>query len=61
VVLEINGSVIAGGPDFRVGHYDTLDVEDGREWKDALIVWLQLDRSKPVRIRLWPASSPPTD
>jgi hypothetical protein len=58
-VLEVNGSVIARGADFRFGHYSTLDVEDDREWRDALLVWLRLSSSEPVRIRLWPANSPP--
>jgi hypothetical protein len=33
------GSVVDHGSDFRFGHYRTLDVDDGREWKDVLVEW----------------------
>ena len=55
-VLEIDGSVIDHGSRFRFGHYGTLDMDDGREWKDVLVVWVQMNSFKPVRIRLWPAN-----
>lgn len=58
-VLEIDGSVMDYGSDFRLGHYGTLDVDDGRAWKGVLVVWVQMDSFKPVRIRLSPASFHP--
>lgn len=58
-VLELNGSVIERGAEFRAGHYGTLDVEDSRKWKDVLIGWVQMKSSEPVRIRIWPEGFDP--
>ena len=48
-VLEVDGKVVPGGKDFRMGHYRTLELEDGREWKDVLVVWANVSSAKPIR------------
>jgi len=53
--LEVNGVAIPRGRDFRTGHYRTLDIEDGREWSDVLIVWAKISSTKPVRLTIRPA------
>ena len=52
--LEVDGAVIPRGRDFRLGHYRTLDLEDGREWKNVLIVWAKVSSTKPIRFRIRP-------
>ena len=52
--LEINGKAVPRGRDFRMGHYKTLDVEDGREWKDVLIVWAKVSSTKPTQFKIQP-------
>ena len=53
-VLELNGSVVDRGADFRFGHYGSLDVDDDQEWKEVLTMWVQVKSSKPLRIKLSP-------
>jgi hypothetical protein len=53
-VLELNGSVIERSPDFRFGHYAATDIDDGRQWEDVLVVWLQMESSKPVQVKIAP-------
>ncbi len=53
-VLELNGSVIDRSADFRFGYYDSLDIDDEQEWKDVLIIWVQVKSSKLIRIKLLP-------
>jgi len=50
--LTVNGSDMKQGQDFCFGHYTTLDVEDGSQWKDVLIVWIQMQSEKPVQIQI---------
>ena len=50
--LKINGKAVPRGSDFRMGHYRTLDLEDGREWKDVLIVWAKVSSTKPMRFSI---------
>jgi len=53
-VLELNGKVIPRGKDFRMGHYRTLVLEGGREWKDVLVVWVKASSMKTTRFRIRP-------
>ena len=50
--LEINGSAVPRGKDFRLGHYRTLDIEDGRSWQDVLVVWAKVNSAKPTRFTI---------
>jgi hypothetical protein len=59
VVPEINGSVMAHGSGFRLGHQDTLDASDRGDWKNVLVLWVQMNSFEPARMRLWRASSHP--
>ena len=52
--LEVDGAEIPRGKDFRMGHYKALDIGDGREWEDVLIVWAKVKATKPVQFRLRP-------
>ncbi|UCE62898.1 MAG: hypothetical protein JSU59_08420, partial [Nitrospirota bacterium] len=52
VVLELNESGMEQGTDFRFGHYDSLDVDDGRRWEDVLIVWVRAKSFRPARIKI---------
>ncbi|MFC1805444.1 hypothetical protein ACFL09_00500 [Planctomycetota bacterium] len=53
--LEVHGVAVPRGRDFRTGHYRTLDIEDGREWKNVLIVWANESSTKPMRFTIRPA------
>ncbi len=53
-LLELNGSEITRGNRFRTGYYDTLEMDDGNQWKDVLVVWIQTQSTQPVQINLWP-------
>ena len=48
--LKVDGKIMRAGTDFRFGYYKTLGTEDGRVWKDALIMWVKLHSTKPVQI-----------
>jgi len=50
VVLELNGSEMNRGADYRFGHYDSLKVGDDMDWKDVLVVWIQTKSLDPVEI-----------
>ena len=52
VIIEVNGSVIPRGPDFRYGFYESHDVEDGREWNDVLVIWLHLESTQAVNLKI---------
>ena len=54
VILEVNGAEIDGGTDFRLGHYPSLDMDGAGQWRDVLIVWVQMKSSKPVHVKIWP-------
>jgi len=58
-VLEIDGKVIPRGKDFRMGHYKTLGLEDGRKWTDVLVVWAKVSSTKPARIGIRRAGRKP--
>jgi hypothetical protein len=51
-VLTLNGSAIEPGGDFRFGYYKTLEIDDGREWKDVLLVWLKKSADEVTRINI---------
>jgi hypothetical protein len=51
-ILEVNGSKIDRGTDFRFGFYETLETDDHVEWKDVLVVWVQMESFEPVKIKL---------
>jgi hypothetical protein len=53
-VLEVNDKVIPRGTHFRMGHYRTLELEDGRKWTDVLIVWAKVSSTKPVQFGIRP-------
>jgi len=53
-VLELNGSRIDRGVNYRFGHYKTLDVDDGRVWKDVLVVWVRVKSMEPIYMKLSP-------
>lgn len=53
--VEVNGSPIAPGPDCRIGRYEKLDVDDGRDWKNALVVWLKLESTEETNVKISPA------
>ena len=61
--LEINGSAAPRGKSFRLGHYTTLGLEDGRVWQDVLIVWAKVSSAKPIRFTIRPSAGrgKPTD
>ena len=50
--LDINGSAVPRGKNFRLGHYTTLGLEDGRVWQDVLIVWAKVNSAKPTRFTI---------
>lgn len=52
--LLVNGKVIPRGSDFRMGHYKTLDFDDGRQWKNVLIVWVKANSTKPIEFAIRP-------
>ncbi|MHC4251319.1 MAG: tetratricopeptide repeat protein [Planctomycetota bacterium] len=52
--LKIDGKAVSQGKDFRAGRYETLDLEDGREWKDVLVVWAKFRADKPTRFTIQP-------
>ena len=52
--LLVSGKVTARGKNFRMGHYKTLDIEDGRQWKDVLIVWVKANSSQPMEFTIRP-------
>jgi hypothetical protein len=52
VELKINGSLIELGMDYRIGYYNYLDIYDESQWRDVLLVWMQMKSSKPVRIKI---------
>jgi len=52
VLLEINNSLIKAGTDYRFGYYNSIDVSDNRNWKNALIVWINERSSKPILIKI---------
>ncbi len=52
--LEIDGVKIPEGKDFRMGHYTTLDIDDGREWKNVLVAWVKAKSSELVDIKIMP-------
>ena len=58
--LLVSGKVTARGKDFRMGHYETLDIEDGRQWKDVLIVWVKTNSTKTVEFTIRPEGSRPS-
>jgi hypothetical protein len=60
--LEINGSAVPRGRNVRLGHYRTLDLEDGRAWNDVLMVWVKVSSAEPIRftIRPGPGRGKPT-
>ncbi|ETR67248.1 MAG: hypothetical protein OMM_05235 [Candidatus Magnetoglobus multicellularis str. Araruama] len=51
--IRINGQLAGPGPDFRHGYYSTLDIEDGRQWQDVLIIWLKGEWYNPVQIKIF--------
>jgi len=53
--LEVNGTAIPRGKDFRLGLYRTLDIENGRTWTNVLVVWARLTSAKPTRFTIRPA------
>ncbi len=61
--LKIDGKAVPRGPDFRVGHYETLGEEGGRQWKDVLIVWVKAQSTRPIEFAIRPegarSSNPP--
>jgi len=57
--LTINDKPIKRGPNFRMGHYKTLDLEYAPKWKDVLIVWTKATSTKPVRIKISPKGRMP--
>lgn len=50
--LAIDGKEIPRGNDFRFGHYESLELEGGREWKDVLAVWVSVTSEKSIRFDL---------
>ena len=51
-VLDIDGTTVPGGRDLRLGHYRALDLEDGRTWRDVLIVWVRVQSTEPIRFTI---------
>jgi len=43
------------GKDCRMGRCKTLKLEDGREWKNVLVVWAKVSSAKPIRQSIRPA------
>ena len=54
-VLELDDGVALRGKDCRMGRYKTLKLEDGREWKNVLVVWAKISSVKPIRLSIRPA------
>ena len=54
--LEIDGSPVPRGKGFRLGHYRTLDIEDGRNWQNVLVVWAKVSSAKPTRFTIRPSA-----
>jgi len=54
--IEINGVPQSPGDKFKYGYYPTLDVKDGRNWQDAVIVWFQESSISPVTIKISPST-----
>jgi hypothetical protein len=52
--LKVNGEAVRRGTDFRAGSYKILELEDGRQWKDVLIVWVNTKSTKPIEFTIQP-------
>jgi hypothetical protein len=52
VGLEIDGTNIPRGRHFRYGYYETMELDDGRIWKNVLVVWLNKKSETPVKLIL---------
>lgn len=52
VKLEVNGSVLEIGDDYRIGNYNTIEIDDGREWNDVLILWLNAESSESLQVKI---------
>ena len=51
-VVDIDGTTVPRGRSLRLGHYRALDLEDGRTWRNVLIVWARIQSTKPIRIMI---------
>ena len=40
--------------DFRAASYKILELEDGRQWKDVLIVWVNASSTEPIEFTIQP-------
>jgi hypothetical protein len=60
-LLEINGTAVPRGPDFRIGYYSTLDVEDGREWNNVLVVWAKASSTESTVFRIRAGDASPVE
>jgi hypothetical protein len=52
VDLEINQTAVPRGNHFRYGYYKSMELDDGRIWKNVLVVWLNKKSETPVKLIL---------
>lgn len=43
------------GTDYRTGFYESIDIDDGKEWKDVMIVWFQGKSAETVDVSIIPS------
>jgi hypothetical protein len=54
--LLIDGKSVGQGQRFRLGHYPSLDLEDGRQWKNVAAVWAETTATTRIEITIRPGT-----
>ncbi len=48
---------MASGKELRMGHYDSLVLANGKEWKDVLVVWAKVQSTRSIRLSIEPVAN----